>query len=82
MDKWQNLNYFVAGAWSRTDPNQNGMFNDFDRHDDGAGPNTIRKMVTPSTWEPVTTCPDSQPFKVGAEYNYGSEVLDRDEPGA
>lgn len=27
-DKWQNLNYFVAGGWSQTNPNQNGMFND------------------------------------------------------
>src|SRR6056297_3165045 len=28
MDKIQNFNYFINGAWSRTDPNSKGMFND------------------------------------------------------
>ncbi|MDF1613899.1 DUF3373 family protein [Desulfurivibrio dismutans] len=27
-DRAQNFHYFVAGGWSRTDPNSNGMFND------------------------------------------------------
>jgi len=69
MDKIAGLNYFLAGGWSRTDPNDNGMFND---PFSPTGNNTdsengyhvhlgIRYDIDPVG------------LKLGAEWNYGSQ---------
>jgi hypothetical protein len=81
MDKWQNLNYFLAGAWSRTDPNQNGMFNDFIAMQMGlGGPNTSSENGY-SVYVGVRYDLPQQPFKVGLEFNYGSEYWIGMSPG-
>ncbi len=73
MDKFKGLNYFLAGGWSRTDPNQNGMFNDFIAMQMGtAGPNTDSENGYSIYLGARYDFADS-PFKVGLEYNYGSE---------
>jgi hypothetical protein len=73
MDKIVGLNYFLAGGWSNTDPNENGMFNDYAGMMMGTtGPNTgsedgyhvhlgIRYDIDPVG------------LKLGAEWNYGSQ---------
>jgi len=73
MDKIAGLNYFVAGGWSRTDPNANGMLNDY------AGM-AMRQVGTNQDSENgyaahVGVRYDIDPIglKLGAEYNYGSE---------
>ena len=73
MDKFAGLNYFVAGGWSRTDPNDNGMFNDY----------VGMMMQTTGTNQDnengyhahVGLRYDIDPIglKLGAEWNYGSE---------
>ncbi|MFH7325404.1 DUF3373 family protein [Desulfurivibrio sp. C05AmB] len=80
LDKWQNLNYFVAGAWSRTDPNQHGMFNDPIAMMMGAGPNTSSENGY-SVYVGVRYDLPQQPFKVGLEFNYGSEYWIGMSPG-
>jgi hypothetical protein len=87
MDKFQGLNYFIAGGWSRTDPDGNGMFNDYatSRMPDGS-PNPM--------WPPNTASEDgysiyvvtrydidSVGLKLGLEYNYGSEYWIAFTPG-
>lgn len=81
MDKIAGLNYFLAGGWSRTDPNANGMFNDYAAMYAGtAGPNTdsengyhvhlgIRYDIDPIG------------LKLGAEWNYGSQYWIGMSPG-
>jgi hypothetical protein len=73
MDKIAGLNYFIAGGWSRTDPNENGLFNDYPGFfTTGTGINTdsedgyhahlgIRYDIDPVG------------LKLGAEWNYGSK---------
>ncbi|MBV5305696.1 MAG: DUF3373 family protein [Desulfobulbaceae bacterium] len=75
MDKYAGLNYFITGGWSRTNPNDNGMFND------------MAAMMAPgSTTGPNTDSEngyhahvgirydiDSAGLKLGAEWNYGSQ---------
>lgn len=39
QDKMADVNFFAVGGWSRTDPNHNGMFNDF------AGMGAAQKMA-------------------------------------
>lgn len=69
MDKVANFNYFITGGWSRTNPNENGMFND---PFSPTGANTdsengyhvhlgIRYDIDPIG------------LKLGAEWNYGSQ---------
>ena len=80
-DKWENLNYFVAGGWSRTDPKSGkGMLND-----DVAA--MMMMMGVPGVvYTPNTSSENGysiylgtrydlpqSPFKIGLEYNYGSE---------
>jgi len=69
MDKIAGLNYFVAGGWTRTDPNDNGMFNDFIY---GAGPNQESENGYHAH---VGVRYDIDPvgLKLGAEWNYGSQ---------
>ena len=87
MDKFQGLNYFVAGAWSHTDPGGQGMFNDY-----------ATQMMPDGTpnpnWKPNTSSEDGYSvytgvrydmndvgLKLGAEYNYGSEYFIAFTPG-
>lgn len=76
MDKFQNFNYFVNGAWSRTDPNSKGMFND----PMAGAPNTSSENGYSIYVGGRFDIPRSN-FKVGAEYNYGSEYWIGMSPG-
>lgn len=81
MDKVAGLNYFIAGGWSRTDPNSNGMFNDV------AG--MVQRTATANTDSEngyhvhlgVRYDIDSAGLKLGAEWNYGSEYWIGMSPG-
>ncbi|MBW6521399.1 MAG: DUF3373 domain-containing protein [Desulfoarculaceae bacterium] len=79
MDKFGDFNFFVAGGWTRTDPNDNGMFNDYAAMAMGqmgygpiVGPNTDSKN---GYMAHVGIRYDIDPIglKLGAEWNYGSE---------
>ncbi|ADH86774.1 DUF3373 domain-containing protein [Desulfurivibrio alkaliphilus] len=81
MDQWQNLNYFIGGGWSRTDPNRNGMFNDYMAMMMGTdGPNTDSENGY-SIYLGVRYDLPQTAFKFGAEYNYGSEYWIGMSPG-
>ena len=83
MDKYQDLNYFVSLGWSQTDPNANGMFNNLD------------PMLSQTGYPIANTGSENgyhvhlgvrydipnQPFKIGAEYNHGSEYWIAMTPG-
>ena len=82
-DKVSNLNYFLAGGWSRTDPGGHGMFNDFAT---AMIPQPDGSMQPNPNWRPNTNSEDGYNvyagirydlndvgLKLGAEYNYGSE---------
>uniref|UniRef100_UPI004055EE36 DUF3373 family protein n=1 Tax=Candidatus Electronema sp. TaxID=2698783 RepID=UPI004055EE36 len=83
QNKVSDFNYFLSGGWSRTAPGANGMFNDYATamlmQPDGS-------MAANPDWQPNTAAENGfalyaglrwdipgSPFKVGAEYNYGSE---------
>ena len=72
MDKIANINYFVAGGWSRTDPNEHGMFNDYAAMSMGGGTN---QDVENGYHAHVGARYDIDPIglKLGAEWNYGSQ---------
>ena len=80
MDKVQSVNYFIAGGWSRTDPNQNGMFNDPIAMMGGAPANTSSENGYSLYVGTRYDIPNSQ-FKVGLEYNYGSKYWIGMSPG-
>ena len=81
MDKIQNFNYFINGAWSRTDPNSKGMFNDFmGMQMQTTGPNTSSENGYSIYVGGRYDIPKSN-FKVGAEYNYGTEYWIGMSPG-
>ncbi len=80
MDKIQNFNYFINGAWSRTDPNSKGMFNDPIAMMMGGAPNTDSENGYSIYVGGRFDIPKSN-FKVGAEYNYGSEYWIGMSPG-
>ncbi|MFH7320575.1 DUF3373 domain-containing protein [Desulfurivibrio sp. D14AmB] len=75
MDKVQSVNYFIAGGWSRTDPNQNGMFSDM-----AVGPNTSSENGY-SIYVGTRYDLPQAPVKLGLEYNYGSEYWIGMSPG-
>jgi hypothetical protein len=68
-DKISNLNYFLAGGWSRTLPNNNGMFND---PFSASGPNTDDENGY-SIYLGVRYDLDDAGLKFGAEFNHGSK---------
>ena len=69
MDKWQNLNYFIEGGWSRTMPdNDTGMFNDL-----FAGTTNTSDEDGYNVWVGVRYDMDDLGLKFGLEYNYGSQ---------
>jgi hypothetical protein len=75
MDKIVGLNYFLAGGWSRTDPNENGMFNDYAAMfapGSTTGPNTDSENGY-HVHLGIRYDIDSVGLKLGAEWNYGSE---------
>lgn len=61
MDKFSNINYFIAGAWSHSDPNENRMFTTTDSEDGYSVYTGVRYDM------------DNLGLKIGAEYNYGSK---------
>lgn len=66
-------NYFVAGGWSQTRPNENGMFNDFAAMAAGlSGPETDENNGY-AIYAGLRYDFADPGLKVGAEYNYGSE---------
>ncbi|MFA6283440.1 MAG: DUF3373 family protein [Desulfurivibrionaceae bacterium] len=76
QDKFQDLNYFLSAGWSRTDPNDRGMMNEWtsglantDEEDGFVVHLGVRYDI-----------PDSL-FKVGAEYNHGSKYWIAMTPG-
>jgi hypothetical protein len=86
MDKFADLNFFLAGGWSHTDPNDNGFFNDF------AGMAQAQMMgMQPqantdtedgySVYAGIRYDIDSIGLKLGAEYNYGSQYWIAFTPG-
>lgn len=68
-DKYQNLNYFLAGGWSHTDPNSVGIFND---PTNGIAANTDKEDGY-AVYLGVRYDIPNNPFKIGAEYNHGSK---------
>jgi hypothetical protein len=77
MNKVNNLNYFVAGGWSHSDPNGNGMFND----PLSATPNNTDSEDGYSFYTGVRYDMDNLGLKLGAEYNYGSQYWVSFSPG-
>ncbi|KAB2891319.1 MAG: DUF3373 domain-containing protein [Desulfobulbaceae bacterium] len=72
-NKVANLNYFLAGGWSQTNPDADGMFNDYAAMAAGlAGPNTSEENGY-SVYAGVRYDMDNIRLKLGAEFNYGSE---------
>ena len=68
-NKVVGLNYFVAGGWSQTQPNANGMFND---RFSPTGLNTDKENGY-SAYLGVRYDLDNAGLKFGAEFNYGSQ---------
>ncbi len=79
MDKIAGLNYFATGGWSRTDPNEKGMFNDFAGMalgQMGFGPQIGPNQDSENGYHAhVGLRYDIDPIglKLGTEWNYGSE---------
>jgi len=73
MDKIDNLNFFIAGGWSRSDPDSTGMFNT-------ATPNTDSENGY-SVYTGIRYDIDNIGLKLGAEYNYGSQYWVSFSPG-
>ena len=69
QDKIVSLNYFLAGGWSQTHPDANGMFND---PFSPTGPNTDSENGY-SAYLGVRYDLDNVGLKFGAEFNYGSQ---------
>lgn len=80
QDKYQDLNYFLAAGWSRTDPNEVGMMNDWAAVGMGGARNTDSQDGYVAFLGVRYDIPNS-PFKVGAEYNYGSKYWIAMTPG-
>ncbi len=80
-DKIGDLNYFVAGGYSRTLPDSAGMFNDYAAMAQGlAGPNTDNENGY-SLYAGVRYDMDDIGLKLGAEFNYGSQYWLAMSPG-
>ena len=81
LDKIQNLNYFIVGGWSHTDPNSNGLYNDYAAMAMGqTGPNTDSEDGY-SVYVGLRYDIDDIGLKLGAEYNYGSQYWASFAPG-
>jgi len=81
MDQVDNFHYFLAGGWSHTDPNGNGMFNDYYGMAMGqTGANTSSEDGY-SFYAGIRYDFNNLGLKVGAEYNYGSQYWVAFTPG-
>lgn len=77
QDKIAGLNYFIAGGYSQTQPNANGMFNDpFDM----GGANTDEEDGY-SLYLGVRYDIEDAGLKLGAEFNHGSQYWLAMSPG-
>ena len=73
QDQVSSFRYFVAGGWSHTMPNINGIFNDVAAMRQGTtGPNQDEQNGY-SLYAGVRYDIDEMGLKLGAEYNWGSE---------
>ncbi len=73
QDEVASFNYFFSGGWSNTQPNDNGMFNDFAAMFAGqTGPNTSSENGY-LVYAGLRYDLDNIGLKLGAEYNYGSQ---------
>ncbi|WP_456473657.1 DUF3373 family protein [Desulfolithobacter sp.] len=90
MDKINNFSYFIAGGWSRTDPDSSGMFNEYDMSlaailANGGVPPVIANTDSEngySIYVGVRYDIDDLGLKIGAEYNYGSQYWVAFTPGS
>ncbi len=80
-DKIGNLNYFLSGGWSHTDPNGNGMFNDYYAMAMGQSGYNTGSEDGYSVYLGVRYDLDDLGLKLGAEYNYGSQYWIAFTPG-
>ncbi|PIE59114.1 MAG: hypothetical protein CSA32_05705 [Desulfobulbus propionicus] len=81
MSQVNNLHYFIAGGWSHTDPNNNGIFNDYYGMAMGqTGPNTGSEDGY-SVYAGIRYDFDDIGLKIGAEYNFGSQYWVAFTPG-
>jgi len=73
QNKVSNFSYFASGGWSQTQPDADGMFNDYAAMAMRlAGPNTENEDGY-SAYVGVRYDIDAVGLKIGAEFNYGSE---------
>jgi hypothetical protein len=73
QDQVSDFRYFASGGWSQSQPNSNGMFNDFPAMMMGlTGPNQDNEDGY-ALYAGVRYDMDSIKLKIGAEYNYGSK---------
>ncbi len=75
MDKTGPVNFFFAGGFSQTDPNENGMFNN-----PVSGPNTGGENGY-SLYTGIRYDIDEAGLKFGIEYNHGSQYWLAMSPG-
>ncbi|WP_028578843.1 DUF3373 family protein [Desulfogranum japonicum] len=80
-DKIGDLNYFISGGWSHTDPNGNGMFNDYYAMAMGQTGYNTGSEDGYSVYLGVRYDLDNLGLKLGAEYNYGSQYWVAFTPG-
>ena len=81
QSKVQNLNYFLSGGYSQTQPDADGMFNNYPMMAMGMeGPNTDNESGY-SLYAGVRYDIKEAGLKLGAEFNYGSEYWLAMSPG-
>ena len=81
QDKVSDFRYFISGGYSQSQPNANGMFNDFPAMMMGLeGPNQDDQNGY-ALYAGVRYDIDSMNLKIGAEYNWGSEYWIALSPG-
>ncbi len=73
MDKFGPVNAFIAGGWSRTDPNEKGMFNDYAVGQGIFFPGNQEDENGYHAHVGVRYDIDPIGLKLGAEWNHGSE---------
>ena len=81
QDQVGDFRYFISGGYSQSQPNANGMFNDFPAMMMGLeGPNQDNENGY-ALYAGVRYDIDSLNLKIGAEYNWGSEYWVALSPG-
>jgi hypothetical protein len=81
QDKISSLNYFISAGWSQTQPNSNGIFNDFAAMAAGmTGPNESNENGY-AVYAGIRYDLDESNLKFGAEWNYGSQYWISFTPG-